>query len=403
VKILVVSPFLPYPEKSGSRTRTMTLLKSLAGHDVFLAAFREEGEAVADDVLSGLCREHLIFPRPALPRFARWRNIVSPTPLLARRFASPEAEQRIRRLVTERGIDCLIAEALLVAEYVRPFQGIFRVLDAHNIEFVRARGRKGTTRQPLKRLAYGLVAARLARYERRVLGDFDLVLACSDADRRVLERTRPGLRVATVPNAVDTDAFRPAPTPPAGRAVLFTGTLWYEPNADAACWLAAEIFPQVRLEAPDATLLIVGDDPPDPVRALGRRPGVQVVGPVEDIRPWLAQAAAYAAPVRTGSGTRQKLLDAMACGLPVVTTRKGAEGLEVEDGRHLLLAETAAEFRARILDVLRDEALRKRLAAGGRILVEEKYSRRAVIDASAALWREVEAGIPVTFGRGRAG
>jgi glycosyltransferase involved in cell wall biosynthesis len=104
-----------------------------------------------------------------------------------------------------------------------------------------------------------------------------------------------------------------------------------------------------------------------------------------------------------GSGTRQKLLDAMACGLPVVTTRKGAEGLEVEDGRHLLLAETADEFRARVLDLLRDDALRRRLAAGGRELVEEKYSRRAVLEASAALWREVEAGIPGPPGRGRAG
>jgi glycosyltransferase involved in cell wall biosynthesis len=381
----------------------MTLLKSLAGHDVYLVAFREEGEAVAENVLRGLCREHLVFPRPALPRFTAWRNILSPTPLLVRRFASREAEGKVRMLVTERGIDCLIAEALLVAEYVRPFRQTYRVLDAHNIEFVRARGRTATTRQPLKRLAYGLIAARLARYERRALGDFDLVLACSVPDRRVLERARPGLRVATVPNTVDTDAFRPASAPPAGRTVLFTGTLWYEPNADAACRLAEDIFPRVRLDVPDATLLIVGDDPPDFVRALGRRPGIEVVGPVEDIRLWLNKAAVYAAPVRMGSGTRQKLLDAMACGLPVVTTRKGAEGLEVEDGRHLLLAETADEFRARVLDLLRDDALRRRLAAGGRELVEEKYSRRAVLEASAALWREVEAGIPGPPGRGRAG
>lgn len=393
MKILVVSPFLPYPEKSGSRVRTMTLLKSLAGHDVFLVAFREEGESVSDDVLSGLCREYVVFTKPALSRFAAVSNIVSPTPLLARRFASREAQRTIRELVGKRGIDCLIAEALLVAEHVRPFQRTYRVLDAHNIEFMRARGRSQTTRHPLKRLAYGLIAARLARYERRMLRDFDLVLACSDADRRVLEQAVPGLRVATVPNTVDTDLFRPATARPAGRTVVFTGTLWYEPNADAARRLAEEIFPLVRKGAPDATLLIVGDDPPDAVRALGRSPGVRVVGPVEDIRPWLEQAVAYAAPVRMGSGTRQKLLDAMACGLPVVTTRKGSEGLEVEHGKHLLLAETTEEFGDRILDLLRDEALRKRLGAGGRGLVEEKYSRRAALAAAAALWRGVEAGI----------
>ncbi|MDH4197887.1 MAG: glycosyltransferase family 4 protein, partial [Candidatus Aminicenantes bacterium] len=141
----------------------------------------------------------------------------------------------------------------------------------------------------------------------------------------------------------------------------------------------------------DATLLIVGDDPPAGVRALGRRPGVRVVGPVEDIRPWLEQAAIYVAPVRMGSGTRQKLLDAMALGLPVVTTRKGSEGLDVADGEHLLLAETPEEFRDRILDLLGDEALRSRLGAGGRRLIEERYSRRAAISAAAVLWREVEA------------
>jgi sugar transferase (PEP-CTERM/EpsH1 system associated) len=391
VRILVVSPFLPYPEKSGSRVRTMTLLKSLAGHDVFLAAFREDGEAVSDDVLSGLCREYVVFPKPALSPFAAVLNLVSFTPLLARRFASREARRTIRELVEKRKIDCIIAEALLVGEYARPFRGAYRVLDAHNIEFMRARGRSRTTRHPLKRLAYGLVAARLARYERRILRDFDLVLACSETDRRVFEKVAPGLRVVTVPNTVDIELFRPVLSRPAGRTVVFTGTLWYEPNADAARWLAEKIFPLVLKEAADATLLIVGDDPPAAVRALGRRPGVRVVGPVEDIRPWLERAAAYVAPVRMGSGTRQKLLDAMALGLPVVTTRKGCEGLDVADGEHLLLAETPEEFRDRILDLLRDEVLWTRLGAGGRRLIEEKYSRRAALAAAAALWREVEA------------
>ena len=391
MRILVVSPFLPWPEKSGSRVRTMTLLKSLTGHDVFLVAFREDGEAVPDDVLGGLCRESYVFSKPALPRFAAVLNLVSPTPLLARRFACREARRTVRKLVEEKKIDCLIAEALLVGEYVRPFREIYRVLDAHNIEFMRARGRSRTTRHPLKRLAYGLVADRLRRYERRTARDFNLVLACSEADRRVFETLVPGLRVVTVPNTVDLDLFRPVSARPASGTVVFTGTLWYEPNADAACWLAEEIFPLVQKEAPEATLLIVGDDPPAAVQALGRRPGVRVVGPVEDIRPWLEQAAAYVAPVRMGSGTRQKLLDAMARGLPVVTTRKGCEGLDVEEGKHLLLAETPEEFRDRILDLLRDEALWSRLGAGGRRLVEEKYSRRAAIAAAAALWREIEA------------
>jgi glycosyltransferase involved in cell wall biosynthesis len=390
MKILVLSPFLPYPEKSGSRIRTMTLLRSLAGHDVFLAAFREDDESVPEDVLKGLCREHHVFPRPRLSSFQTALNVLSPRPLMAKRFANKDARRTVRRIIENEGIEVIISEAVLVAEYARPVRGVFKVLDAHNLEFMRARGRISLARAPLKKLAYRLIASRMKRYEKRALGDFDLLLLCSEADRKALEEIAPGKRALVIPNAVDTDAFIPG-AGGATRPIIFTGTLWYEPNLDAARWLAEDIFPLIRSDFPDMELLIVGDHPPAEVLDLTSRPGISVIGPVEDIRPYLSQALIFLAPIRTGSGTRQKILDAMAMGLPVVSTPIGCEGLEAVEGESISLAKTPAEFREKVRRLVQDPGFRSRLARGGRKLVEQQYSRGAVIEKLAALFRAVEA------------
>jgi glycosyltransferase involved in cell wall biosynthesis len=194
-----------------------------------------------------------------------------------------------------------------------------------------------------------------------------------------------------IPNAADTDTFRPSGVSAAATKIIFTGTLWYEPNLDAARWLADDIFPLIRLDFPDMELLIVGDHPPEDVLSLTSQPGISVIGPVEDIRPYLRQALVFLAPVRTGSGTRQKILDAMAMGLPVVSTSVGCEGLEAADGESICLAETPDEFRKKVRRLVRDPEFRSRLALGGRRLVEERYSRRAAVDKLAALFRVVEA------------
>jgi glycosyltransferase involved in cell wall biosynthesis len=160
--------------------------------------------------------------------------------------------------------------------------------------------------------------------------------------------------------------------------LVFTATMNYGPNAEAAIHFATHIWPQVRAAIPDATLKIVGHGPPAPVRQLGQRPGITVTGSVPDVRPYLASAQAVVVPLRIGGGTRLKIVEALAMAKPVVTTTLGAEGLAVEPGRHLLIADDPDAFASDVIALLRDPARRASLAHAGRALVEERYDWGAI-------------------------
>ncbi len=152
----------------------------------------------------------------------------------------------------------------------------------------------------------------------------------------------------------------------------------WHPNADAMIYFCQDILPAVQNDFPDLQLYIVGLHPPEQVKALGKRPNIYVTGFVPDVRPYIADASVYIVPLRAGSGTRLKILEALAMGKAVVSTHIGAEGLDVTDGRHLLLANQPQEFAARICELLRDPSRRRMLGQAGRALVEEIYDWQAV-------------------------
>jgi glycosyltransferase involved in cell wall biosynthesis len=153
----------------------------------------------------------------------------------------------------------------------------------------------------------------------------------------------------------------------------------YRPNVDAALWFANEVFPRVRRARPSACFVVAGQKPAPSVAALGRRPGIRVTGAAPDLRPCLAGAAVYVAPLRMGGGTRFKLLEAMALRKAIISTRLGAEGFDLADGREVLLADSPSEFAARAIRVLEEPALRAALGAAARRFVEAGYDWRAII------------------------
>lgn len=223
-----------------------------------------------------------------------------------------------------------------------------------------------------------VMARHVAEIEGRAVASVDQVWACSDHDARaIIERYPHAAPVTVVPNTVDTESFRrpPGVTRPKTPAVVYTAMFGYAPNDMAAMTLIDEIHPAVRGRFPDATLTLVGRGAtPALTGAAAQAPGVTVTGPVRDPRPWLWGSSAQAMPLRCGSGTRIKALESLAASLPVVTTEKGVEGLDVVDGEHVLIARSAGQFADAIGFLHEDAAESSALAARGRALVEARYS-----------------------------
>jgi glycosyltransferase involved in cell wall biosynthesis len=220
---------------------------------------------------------------------------------------------------------------------------------------------------------------RSARLERRIMEAFDLVIVPSDGDAALL----PG-DAEVVPNGVDVDAFVPDALP-SSPGLVFTGTLDYLPNADGLAWFCAEVLPLVRASCPAVTLDIVGSRAGSAARSLASSPGVRLHEDVAAVQPFLSAGRVAVVPLRIGTGTRLKALEAMAAGRPVVGTAVGLEGLGLVPGRDALVADAPADMAKQVLSVLGDDALAARLAAAGRALVEARFDWRVIGRAYADL------------------
>ncbi len=203
---------------------------------------------------------------------------------------------------------------------------------------------------------------------------YDRTIVCSAEDRAALLTHSPGAeaRIEVIPNGVDVDHFRPTPIP-ANPRLLFPGTLGYAPNVDAALWLCAEVWPRVRAACPGAQLGLVGRDPAPEVTALGTLAGVSVHANVRSTAPYYEDARTVVVPLRIGTGTRLKALEAMAAGRPVVGTSIGLEGLDITDREQALVANDAAGLASAVIESFSDDPLAARLAAAGRAHVEQRF------------------------------
>jgi glycosyltransferase involved in cell wall biosynthesis len=302
-------------------------------------------------------------------------------------YYSDDVVTELIKLMAEFGPQVVVIEGLVLYRYIEPLrrQNCRLVLDSHNVETALHQRRAKTTlgNDLPSRLIRDVLPARTRMIERHATRAVDQIWACSDDDARLMRELHGSLvPIHVVPNGVDVGSYDAVhasrcscPETVTKKPLIFPGMFAYWPNAAAAIFLIEEVFPRLASRYPDCQLLLVGTLPtPRMLQAAKRDPRILVTGAVPDIRPYLAAASVLVAPLFEGSGTRFKILEALAANVPVISTGKGAEGLQVKNGTHLLMAETADDFVDAVQRIWTDERLRQHLTANGRDLVEQYYS-----------------------------
>jgi glycosyltransferase involved in cell wall biosynthesis len=402
--VLFVTPYLPSPPKFGGMRRIHALASGLARIcDVsMLSLASESGEACDRSVAETrrYCRYVQLVPSErhmaggVRKRVLQTASMVSPWSYEYLAYRRRDFAAALRSLVSRERFDVVQFEFTQMAVYRDGCGSAARApavcLDEHNVEYDLVR-RAGGPRAGLVRRAYSAVDWRkLRREERRAWSTFDGCALTSRRDEEMLLEDQPRACTAVVPNGVDIELFAPRPRPGLvdPNSLLFFGSLDYHPNDDGLRFFLGEVFPRLRARRPAARLVVVGRRPP--AWLLERaNDAIEVVGEVDDVRQPLERAAVVVVPLRMGGGTRLKILEAMAMARPIVSTSIGAEGLEVMDGRELLLADDADGFAALVDGVLSSEARSVQLGEAARKLVVDRYAWSASVSKLEALHERI--------------
>jgi glycosyltransferase involved in cell wall biosynthesis len=375
-RVLAITSEPPWPLNSGGHLRTFHLLQALARSTDLRLLCPVESSQTTCEPLRDAGIEVVAVPVGARTPWGETQRIVGTIVdnepyVLYRRHAWPTVLTAWREQIASGWPDVLYLDHLDSLLYRSAGGGIPSVIDLHNIYSLLVRRTAHEETNVVKRLFLRREAWLLSRLEHRAARECDALLAVSDVEAGYFRSL--GATVHTVPNGVDCGALADMPAGRDGEpAMLFVGTMSWAPNAAAARFLAHDVLPRLRRLIPDATLLVVGREPPADLAALNGRDGVEVTGGVEDVKPYLRRSAVLAVPLEAGGGTRLKVLEAFAAGLPVVSTRTGVEGVVAVPDRDFVSAERQ-DFADAVHALLVDRAAGARLAASARKLAARLY------------------------------
>jgi sugar transferase (PEP-CTERM/EpsH1 system associated) len=405
MRILMISPFLPSATSSGGRIRNFHLLRGLAArHEVTLfTAVNDDRER---DLASGLrtyCREviSVLVPTNRRPLRAHVAGMFSSAPYYRATMPSRAIAEALYRATERERYDAVQVELLQSAHLGAQLRGVPKVIDMHNVESVYYRRLVKHVRPGLEKFLLLTDAVKLPRYQQRVLRGYDEILAVSEVDALQLRQLLPQASISVIPNGVDVEEFRPQAVAEDPNLLVFTATFTYLPNVDAMMFFCREVLPVIRRAVPDVRLCVVGQHPGPEIQRLEAIPGIEVTGWVPDVRPYLAKAAVAIVPIRLGSGTRIKALEAMSMGKAVVSTALGAEGLQVRPGQDIEIADGTEAFAGATITLLRDAARRARMGAQARLTVTGQYSWSAIASRLDEVYRRLpsyDASVPRTSG-----
>jgi glycosyltransferase involved in cell wall biosynthesis len=394
MKILAVSSRPPWPPVMADAMTVDRLLRFLSsrGHEVDLVCFveNEAQDRALREALGSVCHriETVLLPK--------WHSYLSTAltlpgslPMQVQYFRSEQMHARIDSLVESKGYDVVYTHLIRMSEYTRRLP-VPRALGMQISQGLNLSRMHDHVRDPFRKLFYGIEAAKTRRYEAEVAADFDRVFLCGQSDIDAIEQT------AKVPNAVINPHGQDVPLEERVRAavrepdaIVVTGVMSTYTNVDAVSWFAKDVFPRIERRLPDARFWIVGRNPQRGVRALARPPRIEVTGEVPDVYAWLCRASVAVAPLRIGAGMQNKIVQAMACELPVVATTVANEGIGAVDGEQILLRDDAESMAEAVTSLLRDPGRSRAIGRAARAYILANWTWEALFERQEKVLAEI--------------
>ena len=377
MKILFVTSRFPYPPLRGDQAIPYHRLRLLSkSHSITLLSFYEH-----ESELSGLAQLQPFCEKIYTVRLPFWRSLLnvalngafSPLPLQVLYYRSAGFERLINKLVSENTFDLVHTYLLRMAPYVTSGSApkVLELIDSMQLNWMR---RVESEKFP-KRWFFREELRRVVSYERGIGDRFDQLLVVSEKDRSLV----PASNIDVVPLGVDTETFKPGVTDPKANSIVFSGNMGYSPNVKAAVWFAEKCLPAIQEAVPNATFTIIGTNPTREILALSQRKGIIVAGFVKSMPEVLASASVAVAPMLSGSGMQFKILEAMSCGLPVVTTTLGLGDIKAERGKEILVADDVEEFVEAVVKALASPEMASKLGGQARRFVIDRHSWESVV------------------------
>jgi glycosyltransferase involved in cell wall biosynthesis len=385
---LWILPTFPFPPVSGGDIRVFYLLKHLSNLlDISIVTWTW-GEPSKSDVAdlaneTGIREIHYVTSKKkGIFSKVFWYG----APHGMNYFVESNMAAKLQELRHRGCYDFVQAEFLYTLQYAKLVSKAPVFLTEHNVEYVKY---KRWYRRAERPLLYHLQLTYIRKLESNLRRRTQTVFCTSSHDQQVLAGINPRHRIEVVPNGVELETFKHITSEvPRNRRILFVGSMFYKPNNDAVLFFLQDVFPRVVADWPECQFWIVGKGPSQEIRELADNNNIVLTGPVRDVRPYLEEANVVLVPLLSGSGTRIKILEAMAAGRPVVSTRIGAEGLDVIDGQDILIADTPESLANAISKVFSDSGLASKMAAAGKRMVRDKYTWKDSAEIMASVYNE---------------
>ncbi|MEY4589421.1 MAG: hypothetical protein RL497_1497 [Pseudomonadota bacterium] len=386
-KILWLSHFLPFPPKGGNLQRSYNLLKEVSKkHEVTLLAFNQISICPSQEEMENskiqlekICRVAGIFPiksdAHAWNRFALGLKSLSPWKTYTMEWLqSREYKKAVNNLINNNHYDIIHVDTISLIPHIKNIKNIKISLTHHNIESDMLIRRSKNETNLIKSCLFFYEGIKLKKIEREICRKADINITCSTLDSNRLANIVPGCKCIDIPNGVDLAYFKPISGKKNAQSLVFAGGLAWYPNLAAMTFFLKSIWPNLTQELPDISMTIIGRSPPDWMKEMQNTyPKLKIAGFVDDVRPYIDAATLYICPINDGGGTKLKILDALAMGKAIIAHPIACEGIDVENNKNIIFAETADQYIYEIKKIINSPEKIKKISDGALKLAHEKY------------------------------